>query len=467
MSCLTDWRHRALTFLTITVLGLASIPASAERGLSEADALNSFDQVWERVRDQYFDFERIENDWDQGRERLRPQAAEAENPAELRAVLHELLALIGESHFSIIPGDTFERLAALEDADSTAEPDIAPEAPQAATGLAVRWIDETVRVSKVRPGSPAERADIQPGWSVVAVNDFDISSVVAEIAAIGDDSDRSRAITRFEYGMRHRLSFPPSEQEIEIAMVDQDGEPQQRRISGEAMEHGVVQFGNLPPMTFDFSLAREEIETGCVSVIAFSTWVPALADEIQDRRDEIFACQGLVLDLRGNPGGVLTTMVQLANDLFDESALLGTLLRTDARLEFRAFPRRVAMDGTRLEPFSGPIAILIDGMSGSTSELFAAGMQGNERAKLFGERSAGMALPARTLPLASGDILMYAFADYQDNLGRRVEGVGVHPDYPVELTADNIGQQPDPVMQAALEWMSAEFNVLELGLFDD
>lgn len=431
-------------------------PERAGRSLSEADVLTSFDQVWERVRTQYFDFERIEAEWEQGRERLRPRAAEATTPAELRVVLNELLGLIGESHFGIIPADTFERLAVLEEVSGPQPADIAPNAPRSATGLAVRWVGEQMRVSEVRPDSPAAAAGIELGWSLVAVDEFEVAPAMAQIAGIEDDLVRGRAAMRLEYGLQYRLSFPRPEQEITLELIDADGERQRRTLEGEPLRHGAVQIGNLPPMTFDFSLERQEIPAGCVSVITFSTWVPALIEEFQSRRDEVFACEGMLFDLRGNPGGVVGTMSSLASDLFSESVVLATMLRSDARLDFRVMPRRVAMDGTRLTPFDGPIAILIDGMSGSTSELFASGMQATERAKLFGQRSAGEALPSRTLPLASGDFLFYAFADAHDSLGRRIEGVGVQPDYPVALTAENIPTQP--VLQAALVWINAQLN---------
>lgn len=440
--------------LTVGLAGAAD--ADPENGLSESAALASFDQVWERVRDQYFDFERIADDWDRGREQLRPQAAQAGDTAALRVVLHQLLDLIGESHFGIIAADTFEQLTALEAGGNGAEVELAPEGPRSATGLSVRWVDDALRVSEVSVGSAAARSGIQPGWRVLAVDDFDLAPAVEQIAAIEDDGDRRRAVTRMEYALQYRLSFPRPEQEIEIRFVDLDGEHHRLALSGTPLRHGAVQIGYLPPMTFDFELWREEIPAGCVSVIAFSTWVPALAEEFQSRRDEIFACPAMVLDLRGNPGGVIATMMTLGSDLFEQEALLGTLLRSDARLEFRAMPRRVAMDGTRLRPFSGPIAILIDGISGSTSELFASGMQATERAKVFGQRSAGMALPSRMLPLASGDYLMYAFADWQDSLGRRVEGIGVYPDYAIELSAENLSRQRAPALLAALDWINTE-----------
>ncbi len=436
--------------------GVAHVLAAeqpAQPTLSEADALASFDQVWEQVRRQYFDFERIESDWEQAREQLRPRAAQATDVVALREVLHELLDQIGESHFGILPIEAFEQMAALEEgADEAVE--IAPEAPRASTGLAVRWVEGSIRVSEVGARSPASEAGIEPGWTLLVVDEFAIDPAVERIAAIADEGDRRRARTRLEYALQYRLTYPRPEHEMDLVFLDAAGDERRPALSGRPLEHGAVQIGYLPPMTFEFSLRRLDIPAGCVSVLSFSTWVPALIDEFQGRRDEIFGCDALVLDLRGNPGGVLATMVTLANDLFEETALLGTLLRSDARLEFRAFPRRVAMDGTRLSPFTGPVAVLIDSMSGSTSEMFAAGMQAQGRARLFGERSAGMALPSRMLPLASGDYLMYAFADYQDSLGRRIEGAGVQPDQPVPLDAENITDVPSPVLQAGLDWIT-------------
>lgn len=428
--------------------------AAAERRLSAAVALASFDQVWERVRDQYFDFERIEADWEQGRERLRPKAAAATSPAALRVVLNELLDLIGESHFGIIASATFERLAVLDDLGEPQLGDIAANAPRSATGLSVRWVDEKMRVAGVRPDSPAAAAGIEPGWSVVTVDNFEVAPAMERIAGIDDELLRGRASMRLEYGLQSRLSFPRPQRDVILELLDADGERQKRTLQGVPLRHGAVQIGNLPPMTFDFRLDQQDIASGCVSIVSFTSWVPALIEEFRSRRDAVFACQGLVFDLRGNPGGVVGTMSTLASDLFSDSVVLATLLRTDARLDFRVMPRRVAMDGTRLSPFDGPVAILIDGMSGSTSELFASGMQATERAKLFGARSAGEALPSRTLPLASGDFLLYAFADAHDSLGRRIEGVGVHPDFPVVLTAENI--HSEPVLRAALSWIETQ-----------
>jgi carboxyl-terminal processing protease len=75
------------------------------------------------------------------------------------------------------------------------------------------------------------------------------------------------------------------------------------------------------------------------------------------------------------------------------------------------------------------------------------------RARVFGTPSPGMALPAQMRPLPNGDRLMYAFADYIDGQGRRIEGVGVTPDVVVNIRRSDLASGNDPVMEAASAWL--------------
>ncbi len=106
-----------------------------------------------------------------------------------------------------------------------------------------------------------------------------------------------------------------------------------------------------------------------------------------------------------------------------------------------------------VEPFAGPLAILIDGMSVSTSEIFAGGMQAIGRARVFGETSAGQALPAGTYQLPDGDVLMHVIADFRAPGGTRIEGRGVIPDVPVVPDRQRLLSGLDPVLDAAVQWI--------------
>lgn len=145
----------------------------------------------------------------------------------------------------------------------------------------------------------------------------------------------------------------------------------------------------------------------------------------------------------------------VAGHFLDEVVPLGTMIGRELRMNFVSNPRRVDSAGNRVEVFSGPVAILVDGLSMSTTEIFAAGMQGVGRARVFGVPTPGQALPSILGRLPNGDVLQYAVADFVGPDGSRIEGRGVVPDEVVVLTRERLLQGGDPVLEAALRWLAA------------
>jgi carboxyl-terminal processing protease len=124
-------------------------------------------------------------------------------------------------------------------------------------------------------------------------------------------------------------------------------------------------------------------------------------------------------------------------------------------LHFVANPRRVNLRAEPVDPFAGPVAILIDLLSVSTSEIFAGGMQALDRARVFGENSAGQALPATLLRLPNGDVLMHVVADFTMPGGIRIEGRGIRPDDEELLRRSDLLAGADAPLEAALRWIRA------------
>ena len=91
--------------------------------------------------------------------------------------------------------------------------------------------------------------------------------------------------------------------------------------------------------------------------------------------------------------------------------------------------------------------------SGSTSEIFAAGMKDLDRAQLFGRRTAGVALPSTLHRLPNGDGFQFAHADYVRYDGRRIEGIGVAPHLEITPTRAQLLAGQDPVLEAATSWI--------------
>jgi len=99
------------------------------------------------------------------------------------------------------------------------------------------------------------------------------------------------------------------------------------------------------------------------------------------------------------------------------------------------------------------VAILLDELSASTSEVFASGLQALGRARVFGNTSAGMALPSIFEVLPNGDGLQFAIGDLHGPSGQRLEGLGVTPDVPISLSAAALQAGEDPVQDAAIAWL--------------
>jgi carboxyl-terminal processing protease len=106
-----------------------------------------------------------------------------------------------------------------------------------------------------------------------------------------------------------------------------------------------------------------------------------------------------------------------------------------------------------LPTYRGAVAILVDGCSASTSEILAEGMKDLGRARVFGTRTAGAALPSAIDKLPNGDGFQHAVADYISEGGKSLEGAGVIPDVEVKLTQEALLAGRDPVLEAAIEWI--------------
>jgi C-terminal processing protease CtpA/Prc len=206
-------------------------------------------------------------------------------------------------------------------------------------------------------------------------------------------------------------------------------------------------FGNLPAQNVAFESRRLPSGAG---YIRFSEFLdPAVTvPKFQAAIESFVSAPGVVLDLRGNPGGIGIMAMGIAGFFIDRGGLeLGTMKTRDTTLRFVIFPRP--------ETYSGPLAVLVDERSASTAEIFAQGLQDLKRARIFGTRTAGAALPSDIIRLPNGDGFQYAEASYTSKSGRVLEGNGVVPDVEVRQTAEAEAEGRDLVIEAAEAWIRA------------
>jgi len=416
----------------LSLVAVPALVAAAPEALSPLQRQQheaSFERVWATVRDRHWDPTLGGLDWQKVHDELKPKLDMAATAEQVRAVISEMLGRLGQSHFGIVPAEVYS------DLHTTSQGGCAPR-------IDVRVIDGKALVTRVEPGSSAAKAGVIPGWELVKIQGKACAPSLARVR------DRFKASTELDL-MANRavlaLLNGAADTSVEIEFGLGAGNPVTKTLLREGARGKAVTFGNMPPMPF---WLETRTLPGNVRYLHFNAWFEPedLQRAFQSSMANIEACKGFVIDLRGNPGGIGGMAMGAAGWFVSTPGQkLGTMILRGSKLNFVVFPRPSA--------FQGPLAILVDGCSASTSEIFAGGMQDVKRARIFGTRTAGAALPSVFERLPNGDGFQYAIANYVSDSGQALEGRGVLPDHVVQLSQGALLAGKDSVLDQALAWI--------------
>ena len=438
-----------MAFLLAMILP-AGVPSSAQTagaltakepaGEAVRPEIAAFDSAWNILRSNYVAENNSHVDWDALRAELRPRAEAARSVDEVRGVIREMLARVGQSHFALLPGSL---------ASDMSGPSLTP-GEVGSLGFDVGPVAGHLVVTEVDANGPARAAGVKAGWVLTRVGGRDVA---AAISGLSDGT--SDHVTDFRlWALGTSLLRGRSGEATELAFLDDRDAAVVRQVV-RTPEAGVpVKFGHLPTLFARLDARQVDHAGASVGVIAFNVWMTAIARPFDEAVDRFRTTRGIVIDLRGNPGGVLTMIMGLSGHFLDTPVNLGVIKTRESSLNLVANPRMVGTAGQAVQPFGGPVAILVDSGSYSASEIFAGGMQSIGRARIFGSRTAGGALPAVLERLPGGDVLQYAIGDFTTATGQRIEGRGVIPDTEVLPTRQALLAGSDPVLDAALDWIA-------------
>jgi carboxyl-terminal processing protease len=433
----------------ITLALVAVVFAQARVPFDSTLALATFDSAWTLVRNTHYDPTMRGLDWNAVRTELRPKAARAANIGELRLVLTDMVDRLGESHYGIVAAEAMDEMAAA--------PGDAPSAGGRGVpgnvGVQVRLVDGRFVLSQVERDGPAWRAGLRPGDQVDRVGTRDLDRYARAVERATEP--RQRSVTTLRVTMlAQQLLDGDSGSTVAVGARDARGASQSVSLVRQRAPGEVVRFGNLPGMLTQLSFERRPDANGCVGVIRFTVWMTSVAPRFDEAMRSLRQCRGIVIDLRGNPGGVAGMLMGISGYFLDTAVALGRMRTRTGELRFVANPRRVDGLGEAVTPYAGPLAILVDPLSASTTEFFAAGLQHLGRARIVGDTTAGQALPAVLTRLPSRDALLHAIADYTLPDGSRVEGRGVIPDVIAKPTLVGLRAGRDEAMERALAYVT-------------
>ncbi|SOD03274.1 carboxyl-terminal processing protease [bacterium JGI 053] len=420
---------------------LALSPARAQTPITPALAAATFDSAWSVVDRTLWDTTVVARVWAPARDELRPRAERAKTVEELRGVLATMIARLPYSHFEVIPGEVQARLAEGSNGEG------------GDAGMEVRLVGERFLVTRVDSGGPAAAAGVRPGWSVDAVGGKTAAERLALLAGIpGAREPRGRQLYAWA-ALAPALRGTPRSR-LTVRFRDGADRPVEKTLTLAARAGMAEKFGNLPSLNVQLETRRVRMADGTtLGVIRFNYWFPVILPALNAAVDSLRGVDGFVIDLRGNLGGLGAMAPGFAGHFLETADTLGVMRMRSGTLYFVANPRRVDTQARPVAPFAGPLAVLTDALTASTSEFFAGRLQQLGRAHVFGEPTAGAALPALAQKLPDGDVLMHAIADFGGPRGQRFEGLGVTPDVAAPPTRAALLAGRDPAMEAAAEWI--------------
>jgi carboxyl-terminal processing protease len=400
--------------------------------------IDSFEMIWKTVRDKHWDPKLNGVNWQAVHDELLPKLEKAQSMDAARDIMSDMLSRLKQTHFGIVPVDAYKELGPKDDEGKSSPLEGDP-------GIDARLVDGHALVTFVSPGSPAATKGVKPGWEILRIEGKDLAPGMAKVqVALGSPMLAELVETR---SVIERMEGPV-DKTVEVQFLDGNDRKVTLKLGRTGPRGTETVVGSLPPLHFWVDAHKVQADIGYVHFNMFFE-PDIVARTFQKMMTECLDCKGFIIDLRGNPGGIGAMAMGLAGWFTNQNGLrLGAMYMRDATIKFAVFPRP--------EPFQGPLAILVDGCSASTSEIFAEGMQDLKRARIFGTHTAGAALPSMFNKLPNGDGFQYAVANYISEGGKPLEGIGVTPDQEVKLTRRQLLEGQDPVLDAAVSWIHGQ-----------
>ncbi|QQS46174.1 MAG: hypothetical protein IPM66_20015 [Acidobacteriota bacterium] len=410
-----------IAFLALLLIVLPSGVYSRQTGGADGAAvtreqnLRLFEQVWRAILDNYYDRNFNGIDWRSQRETYREKVAAASSNEELFGLLRQMIGALGDAHTRIYsPDDAFDRYRPAG----------------MSVGVTVRRIEGRPVVSWVEYGSEAWQTGVRPGFIVSRIDGRPVDNLLARIRTQVGDSSTPTSLDLLSYD---RLFYGARNTAVTITFLDHEKRPKEvslKRRFTEFQRRVVVR--QLP------------FRIGYIELTGFG---PEIEREFEQAMLYLNDTQGIILDLRNNGGGFVTSVAQVASYFFPPGTDLGEFITRQGRSTRRRTQRVRTF-------YRNPVVILVSGRSASGSEILAAAVQERGRGLILGtgETTCGCLLGvSRTLKLIDGWKLNISDSDYRTAMGRRIEGAGIRPDLSVDLTTQDLIMGRDRALESAVD----------------
>jgi len=418
--------------LCLLLLIWGPLPALSQEPEDAALWIASYDTVWQTVNEHHYDPTFGGLDWNEVHDRYLGLVGSVRDDAGFIKLLNEMLGELRLSHYAVF--HVKEQVASGS-----------PLISSGSIGLDVRLLDGKVVVTSVTPGLPAAEAGLKAGYLVESIDGIPVERIMAEAdSAVIPTADERGALSEVTDEVRRRL-FGDAGTSVSLTYRDEAEMPHETTLPRRQRTGKTTIDEDLPPFYVDFLAKRIDDNIGYVS---FNAFVAPVDERFGEAIDTLGDMRGLIIDIRGNPGGMHEVGEAIVSKLIRKETLFSIFRYRDETKEVVVQP-----SGTT---FDGPVAVLIDVMNASASERFSGCIQSIGRAVVVGERSSGSVGPSDVKKLPNGASFMYLMAQSLTPDGTVLEGHGVIPDITVALDRATLLDGRDVQLERSIAYIKNE-----------
>ena len=349
-----------------------------------------FDRTWKIVKKSYFDTDMNEQDWNRWKTHYQGKIHTEE---DAYVAINTMLASLNDPYSKFMSQKEFSEL------NSSIASKI--------TGIGVNIFSNAgkIMILNVIDGTPASSAGLKSGDIIYAVNKKEVSGMtISDVAG---------------------LVRGPENSMVELTVLRDD-----KKINK-----------NIKRKEIKIKTVKSSVDKniGYIQILSFIG--STTSNEFMEALEKTNKTDGLIIDLRGNPGGLLPNAVFIANLFIPEGKIVSVVGRNGYKQDLNAQKTNYTV--------TKPLVVLVDHSSASASEILSGALKDYDKAKLVGTTTYGKGMVQEVLALPNETGLNLTIAKYLTPNGTDINKKGIEPDVNIELTLDDLKQNKDSQLIAA------------------
>lgn len=363
----------------------------------------TFDRAWRIIKNNYIDKTYNHQDWERW-------LARYDNRIKTNNDTHVAIETMVESL-----NDPYSRFLSPEE---FAEQDRNIDAKVIGIGVYIASIKGNTIIANVIEGSPAEKSGLKPEDRILSVNGKSVKGI---------SLNKIAEMVRGKEGTTVKITILREKTQIEKNII-------RKEVKIKSVKYSILKNN--------------------YAYIRLSTFISNdAAYEMVEALEKTKNTKGIILDLRGNHGGLLPNAVLISNMFISKGNIVSIVDRNGKSQDYNAEPDRLITQK--------PMVVLIDNESASASEILSGALKDHKRAELIGEKTFGKGLVQRILKLPDGSGINLTIAKYLTPNGHDIGHKGIEPDYKVVMTEKHFIAKKDAQLEKAKQILASKIYLNE------